>query len=110
MGISCILFHLPYDPWQLRTEQKIKENILKQYAGLYKLNKKMGLSITYNNGQLYMKGEGRSTAPELPLLPEAENKFFLRDFNTTFTFLKDGDHFRIMVHEHGQDSEWKEEK
>jgi len=110
MGISCILFHLPYDLWQLRKEQKVEENVLKHYVGLYKLNKKTGLSITCNNGQLYMKGEGRSTAPELPLLSEAENKFFLRDFNTTLTFIRDGEHFRLVVHEHGQDSEWKEEQ
>ena len=110
MGISCILFHLPYDPWQLRKEQKIEGNILKQYVGVYKLNKKTGLSITYNEGQLYIKGIGKSTAPELPLLAEAENKFFLRDFNTTLEFIKDGDHFRLLVHEHGRDSEWKKEK
>ena len=110
MGISCILFHLPYDLWQLRKEQKVEEAVLKQYVGSYKLNKKTGLSITYNNGQLYMKGTGRSTAPKLPLLSEAENKFFLRDFNTTFTFLNDGNHFRLVAHEHGQDSEWREEK
>jgi CubicO group peptidase (beta-lactamase class C family) len=110
MGISCILFHLPYDNWQLRKEQKVEETVLKKYVGLYKLNKKTGLAITYDNGQLIMKGTGKSGAPELPLLAEAENKFFLRDFNTTFTFLKDGDHFRLLVHEHGHDSEWKEEK
>jgi len=110
MGISCILFHLPYDLWQLRTEQKVGENILKQYVGRYKLNKKIGLVFTYKNGQLYMKGEGASTAPELPMLSEAENKFFLRDFNTTFRFIKEGDHFRLVVHEHGRDSEWKKKK
>ena len=110
MGISCILFHLPYDLWQPRQQQKVEEAVLKQYAGLYKLNKRIGLSITYSNGQLFMKGTGASTAPELPMLSETENKFFLRDFNTTFTFLKDGDHFRLLVHEHGRDSEWKIEK
>jgi beta-lactamase family protein/uncharacterized protein DUF3471 len=110
MGISCILFHLPYDLWQLRKEQKVDETILEQYAGLYKLNKNIGLAITYSDGQLHMKGEGKSTAPELPLLPEGENKFFLHDFNTTFTFIKDGDHFQLIVHEHGQDSQWKEER
>jgi CubicO group peptidase (beta-lactamase class C family) len=110
MGVSCILFHLPYDLWQLRTEQKVEENVLKQYVGLYKLNKRLGLLITYNHGELYMKGEGASTAPELPMLPESENKFFLHDFNTTFTFIKEGDHFRLVVHEHGQDSEWKKKE
>ena len=110
MGISCIMFHLPYDLWQLRKEQKVEESILKQYVGLYKLNKKLGLAIAFKDGQLYMKGVGASTAPELPMLPEAGNKFFLRDFNTTFTFVKDRDRFQLLVHEHGRDSEWKAAK
>jgi CubicO group peptidase (beta-lactamase class C family) len=110
MGIASILFNLPYDLWQLRVEQKIDENILKQYVGLYKLNRKTGLSITFKKGQLWMKGVGNSQAPELPLLCEADNKFFLRDFNTSFTFLKDGNSFRLVIHEHGLDSEWNEDK
>jgi len=110
MGIASILFNLPYDLWQLRVEQKIDVNILKQYVGLYKLNKKTGLSIIYKKGQLYMKGVGNSQAPELPLLREVDNKFFLRDFNTTFTFMKEGDFFRLVIHEHGLDSEWNQEK
>jgi hypothetical protein len=110
MGVSSILFHLPYDLWQPRLEQKIDETILKQYVGLYKLNKNTGLSISWKNGQLYMKGVGSSQAPELPLLSEADTKFFLRDFNTTFTFIKDGNGFRLRIHEHGQDSEWKKDK
>lgn len=109
MGIASILFHLPYDLWQLRVEQKGDENILKQYAGLYKLNKKTGLSITYRNGQLFMKGTGNSQAPELSLLCEADNRFFLRDFNTTFTFIREDNHFLLVVHEHGANSEWKAE-
>lgn len=110
MGIACILFNLPYDLWQLRIEQKVDENILKQYVGLYNLNRKTGLRIIYNKGHLYLKGVGDSQAPELPLLPESDNKFFLSDFNTTATFIKDGDSFRLVIHEHGNDSEWKVEK
>jgi CubicO group peptidase (beta-lactamase class C family) len=110
MGIASILFNLPYDLWKLRVEQRIDEDILKQYVGLYKLNKKTGLSITYNNGQLQVKGVGNSQAPELPLLCEGDNKFFLRDFNTTFTFRKDGNSFRLVIHEHGVDTEWNEQK
>lgn len=107
MGMACILFHLPYDLWQPRAEQKVEDTILRQYVGLYKLNKKTGIAIRYEKGQLYMKGEGNSQAPDLPLLNEADNKFFLRDFNTTFTFIKDGDTFRLVIHEHGKDSEWE---
>ena len=110
MGVASILFNLPFDFWQPRTEQKVDETTLKQYVGLYKINKKTGLRITYNNGQLHMKGVGNSQAPELPLLPESKHQFFLRDFNTTATFIKDGDSFKLIIHEHGNDSEWKVEK
>jgi hypothetical protein len=110
MGMASILFNLPYDLWKPRIEQKVDENILKQYVGLYKRNRKTGLSITYENGQLHMKGVGNSQAPALPLLPESDNRFFLSDFNTTATFIKNGDSFRLIIHEHGNDSEWKVEK
>jgi hypothetical protein len=51
---------------------KVEERVLKQYVGLYKLNNKIGLAISYSNGQLYMKGEGKSTALKLPMLSESE--------------------------------------
>ena len=112
MGISSILFHLPYDLWKPRNEIKADSNSLKQYVGLYRLNKKFGISVTLNNGQLYVKGEGQSQLPELPILCEAENKFYLKDFNTTLTFIKDSNNTisRILIHEHGTDTEWQKVK
>jgi CubicO group peptidase (beta-lactamase class C family) len=112
MGISSILFNMPYDNWQFRLPVKTSETILKQYAGVYALNNRYKIRLFIKDGQLFGVGMGQSQFPELPLFSESEDHFYLRDFNTTLTFIKDSKTGlqKLIIHEHGRDSDWKKIK
>lgn len=98
MGISSILFDLPYDNWRLKKEITVEESILRKYIGQYRLNRKKKIDITLKNKTLYLNtGDG-----ELKLHAESETVFYLENFNTQFVF-KDK---KIIVHEHGKDNSW----
>jgi CubicO group peptidase (beta-lactamase class C family) len=112
MGISSILFNMPYDNWQLRMPVETADTILKRYVGVYALNNNYKIRIFLKDGQLFGVGMGKSPFPELPLLSERENQFYLRDFNTTLAFVEDNEShmLKLVIHEHGKDSHWKKIK
>lgn len=105
MGISCIVFGLPYDLWKLRTEMKLPIAQLREKEGKYAAGKIKG-SFKVIDDQLY---EILSNGTKLPLLAENEDNFYLQNFNTTLQFKRNikGVIDRVVVHEHGKDFELK---
>jgi hypothetical protein len=61
---------------------------------------------------LFAEGNSRQSIPRLPLFAQVEDVFFLEDFNVTFTFVRDDEkkNVKLIVHEKGQDFEWKKIK
>jgi CubicO group peptidase (beta-lactamase class C family) len=102
MGISCIVFGLPYDNWKFRNEIKVDEKLLKGYTGTY-ANGKNKIEMKLHDHYLYILIRG---LPEMQLHAENNNSFFLKDFNTSLHFDTDG----VTVHEHGVDSWWVKTK
>jgi CubicO group peptidase (beta-lactamase class C family) len=102
MGISSIVFGLPYDNWKLRNEVIVEKAVLQSHTGIY-INGKSKLEFRLKDNILFIFIPG---LPEMELHPESENEFFLRDFNTSFHFANDV----LTVHEHGQDSQWERKK
>lgn len=102
MGISSILFGKPYDHWKLRKEIHVDENVLRRYVGTYVLDKKRNITIRLNDDDLVTEIPG--LAP-MKLYAEAEDVFFLGNFNTEYRFVSDseGRITEIVVHEHGED-------
>jgi len=99
MGISSIVFGLPYDNWKLRNEVIVEKGVLQSYIATY-TNGKNKLELKLNDSKLFIIVPG---LPEMQLYPESDTDFFLRDFNTSFHF----DNSILTVHEHGEDSQWK---
>ena len=99
MGISSIVFGLPYDNWKLRNEVNVEKEVLRSRIGMY-VSGKNKIELKLNDSKLFIKVPG---LPEMQLYPESDNDFFLRDFNTRFHF----DNNILTVHEHGQDNQWK---
>jgi CubicO group peptidase (beta-lactamase class C family) len=102
MGISSIVFGLPYDNWKLRNETAFDEKLLKSHIGTY-ANGKNKFEIKFHDHQLYIL---IPAMPEMQLHAESDYSFFLKDFNTSFHFETDA----VVVHEHGQDSRWAKKK
>lgn len=102
MGISSIVFGLPYDNWKLRNEVTVDEKLLENHTGAY-ANGKNKIEIKLHDHQLYILIRG---LPDMQLHAESDNSFFLKDFNTSLHFDTDA----VTVHEHGVDSRWRKRK
>ncbi len=100
MGISCILYNMPYDNWKARKEVNLPKEILQKQVGTYELNKKTRILIKLLDGRLYAKITG---LPDIQIHAETENDYYFESFNTSLHFRN----VRLIIHEHGQDSEWK---
>ena len=102
MGISSIMFEKPYDDWKLRKEIHLDANVLRGYTGTYALDRKRNITIRLDGDHLVTEVPG---LPPMKLLAEWEDIFFLANFNTEYSFVKDnaGAVAELIVHEHGED-------
>lgn len=105
MGLSSILFNMPYDLWKLRKEVTLPAGILRQKEGKYAAGS-LVISFQVNDNQLY---EILPNGTELPLLAESEDSFYLHNFNTGLRFVKNtqGAVEAVIIHENGKDLELK---
>ncbi|MEO8762916.1 MAG: serine hydrolase [Ginsengibacter sp.] len=108
-AVSAIVFSLPYNNWETHMAIKVDEKILRQYVGVYAMDDKPTLFITLKKGQLYAKGNSAKSIPKLPIYAESDNRFYLQNFNVTFTLIKnpDGQIIKIVCHENGKDIDMK---
>jgi len=100
MGISRIVFQLPYDNWTLRKEIALDMTTLQSRVGIYQLmfmKQKSKVNIKLEGDKLYLEIDGL----KLPLYAEDETHYFLKYFNAQLIFDKD----EIIFHSHGQDGE-----
>ena len=100
MGISCVIFQLPYDKWELRQVIELDKVTLQNRVGTYQMNflkQESEVNIKLEGDKLYLEIEGL----KLPLYAENETHYFLEYFNAQLIFDKD----KIVFHSHGQDGE-----
>ena len=106
MGISLIVFGLPYDNWKLRNEVTVDKTILSRYEGEYEgeSHSKMRISLKDDRLLLAIPGEG-----EFNMRAENETNFYLQNFNSQFHFIVDanGKVTSLIIHEHGGDYTYK---
>jgi hypothetical protein len=86
--------------WKNHFEVKVSENILKQYVGVYEFNPQHHLTITLENGKLYIEGPNNNL-PKSPLISESNKKFFLKLAGVELDFVKDanGKVIKFISHE-----------
>ena len=65
---------------------KLSDEILNGYTGKYIGSEGVEYTITKGDGVLIISGP---SSPTVKLYPEKENKFFLKEFNVQFEFIKD---------------------
>ncbi|CAN5230722.1 hypothetical protein BH11BAC5_BH11BAC5_52750 [soil metagenome] len=93
--------------WKDYAGIKVGEGILKQYTGVFALDKAHPITISLHNGVLYAEGPNNAL-PKSPFTPLTESKFFLRIAGVEMDFVKDenGKIDKIISHEQ-QDYELK---
>lgn len=107
-GIEDIGFHLldpslPLTPQpKPRTAVEIDPAILPRYAGEYQLGPEFHLTVTTENGRLFVQATGQE---RLEVFPESPTTFFYRavDAQISFEIDADGAATGLTLHQNGQD-------
>jgi CubicO group peptidase (beta-lactamase class C family) len=112
LGLSAILFNNVTLTWQKRDEIKVDKTILKGYTGEYSFDDKAKIFITWKHGLFQAQGNSGTDLPKLSLHAESENKFFLKEVDIEFEFVRDsfGKVIRFQLHQNGKTTEWKRSK
>src|SRR5690606_8891926 len=82
MGISSIVFVLPYDNWKLRNSVAVAPDVMRKHTGRY-ANGKSKIEIRLKANSFYAVISG---LPEIELYAENDKQYYFRDFNTTLNF------------------------
>ena len=102
MGITSIVLGMPYDHWVMRNDVPVDVSRMKRLTGIYK-NGKNQIEIKLVENSLFV---AIPRSPDMRLLPENENHYFLDSFNTSFHFKNN----ELIVHEHGQDLHYSKQE
>jgi hypothetical protein len=103
MELSNILVETPYDLWKARKSIQLPDSVLQQRIGIYGSGKGK-ISFFIKDRQLQVVFGGSN---QYPLLADSDDVFYLENFNTQITFIKDvsGQPAKIVIHENGKDYE-----
>jgi CubicO group peptidase (beta-lactamase class C family) len=86
----------------LRTEVKLSSDTLKEYIGTYQMGPGVYITIRLSGDQLVSQVAGLDP---VPLLAEADNKFFEKLVDAELNFVKDADGkvSSLVLHQNGED-------
>ena len=86
-----------------RKEVSVDPKILRSYAGEYELKPDFLLTVTEENGQLFVQA---SMQPKVQVYPSSEAEFFLKVVEAQISFVKDGQGkvTQLVLHQGGQNS------
>lgn len=82
-GLESVVFKEPFRPAYERDSVEVPEVVLQRYVGDYDLEGVVW-SLLVRSGHLYARAKDRSS-PELEVLAESEDTFFIRGSDTDFT-------------------------
>jgi CubicO group peptidase (beta-lactamase class C family) len=107
-GIEDIGFHLidaslPLSPQAVpRDVVEIDPAVLPDYVGEYQLGPEFNLTITTENGRLFVQASGQG---RLEVFPESATTFFSRDVDAQVSFERDANGVvsGLVLHQNGQD-------
>jgi hypothetical protein len=97
---SSALDTTKWQRWKNHIEVKVSANVLAQYVGLYEFNPQHQLTVSLENGRLYIEGQNNNL-PKSQLIPESNTKFFLKIAGVEIDFVKDvnGKVIKFISHE-----------
>jgi CubicO group peptidase (beta-lactamase class C family) len=85
--LSSIVFGAPYEMPYERKAIALAPSVLSSYVGEYKTRQPKGtFVVTIENGKLFSR---RNSEAKAEMFPESDSRFFLKNEDIQFTFLKD---------------------
>ena len=97
---SSVVNNTGWKRWKEHADVKVDEDILKPYAGVYELDETHPITVTVENGHLYVEGRNNGL-PKSILIAEGNNRFYLRIADVEFDFVRDtnGNVIKLISHE-----------
>ncbi len=97
---SSVIDSTKWTKWKDYPDVKIDESILKQYAGVYEVDAAHPITVSFEDGVLYIEGPNNGL-PRSPFTPVTATKFFLRIAAVEMDFIKDanGNIVSLISHE-----------
>lgn len=107
---SSVIDNTKWKSWIERTGIKVENAILKKYTGVYEMDAAHPITVTLENGNLFIEGPNNGL-PKSLLTALSNNKFYLRIADVEMDFVKDaqGNVVKLISHE-DQDQELKKIK
>lgn len=107
-ALSAIMFNQPYSLWENHTDIKTSADILKQYAGVYRLNAEHSLVVTFKDSKLFVEASNpNDKLPKVELHAESESKFYIKEAQLQFEFVNDNNSSKLVTYNvRGKDAEW----
>ena len=100
--LAAIVFGEPYELPKERRIIQVDPAINEAYVGRYELRPDFILSVTSEEGRLFVQATGQ---PKFEIYPESETEFFLKvtDAQITFVVDEDGAVTGLILHQGGRD-------
>jgi serine-type D-Ala-D-Ala carboxypeptidase/endopeptidase len=91
----------PAEPPRERSEVQVAPEILRDYVGEYQLTPEFAITVTLENGALFLQATNQ---PRFPIFAESDSTFFLRVVDAQITFQRDagGRVTGLILHQGGQ--------
>ncbi len=107
-SLSAIMFNQPYSLWKNQSEVSVGNDILKQYVGTYRFNGQHSLVVTFKDSKLFVEATNpNDKLPKLQLHAEGATKFYIKEAQLQFEFVKDDNSAKIITYNsRGKDAEW----
>jgi CubicO group peptidase (beta-lactamase class C family) len=109
-GLSAIMFGQSYSLWEEHKAIELDGETLKKYAGTYRYNAEHQMIVTFKSGKLFIEAANlKDMLPQVELHAESESKFYIKEAQLKFEFVKDGNGNilkMITYNTRGKDAEW----
>jgi CubicO group peptidase (beta-lactamase class C family) len=110
VGLSAIVFGQPYTLWEKHDAINVDKDDLNHLAGTYRVNEEHSLIITFKKDKLYVEAVNpKDRLPQVQLYAETESKFYIKEAQLKFEFVKDGEGNAVKLityNTSGKDAEW----
>jgi hypothetical protein len=85
---------------------KVAADVLKPYAGRYAITPQFALTVTVEDGKLFVQATNQS---KLPVFAKSKTEFFYRVVDAQISFVKDkeGKVDELVLHQNGADMKAK---
>ena len=98
----------------LNNEMQLSEDVLQNYVGMYVFNEEHKLTISLENGKLYVEANNpNDRLPKVQLYAQSKNMFYIKEAELKFEFVNNisNDSIKIVTYNNrGKDAEWTKTK